>query len=224
MGDTIANLQVAAIEVYNVSAPSLGLGALSTLQEFIKTGEFGVYLLLTDASLANKLCQRKGDGARKPFLTGSQSGIANGGQLNAMVGPVESIQFSVTGGRWAGLQPGSLPRGEDVASQLDELRIENRNVTANPEIGPHFVQDGLTIWHNAAGLVLGGASSVSVNGTFCTFTYNQGASSVQCPSEWSRTTILGALAMGFGKDGQRTEAASLFNGLYKTDLAAQGLE
>lgn len=224
MGDTISNLQVGAIEIYNVSAPGLSLGALSSAQEFIKSGEFGIYLLLSDAGIANLICQQKGFGARKTFLVGSQSGIANGAQLSAMVGPVESVQFVVTGGNWAGTQPGALVRGETLTQQLAELQRLNRNVTANPEIGPQFVQDGLTIWHDAAGLVLGGASSVSVNSTFCTFTYNQGATSVQCSSEWSKATILSALQMAFGKDGQRMDAAGGFGGMYKNELAALGIQ
>jgi hypothetical protein len=224
MGDTIANLQVGAIELYNVSQPGSALGALSALQEFIKSGEFAVYLLLTDAGIANLICQQKGFGARKTFLTGSQSGIANGAQLNAMVGPVESVQFSVTGGRWAGTQPGTSPRGESLAQQLAEISRLNRNVTANPEIGPQFVLDGATIFHNAVGLVLGGATSVSVSSTFCTFTYSQAATSVQCPSEWSKATILGALEMAFGKDGQRTEAAAVFGRAHKGELAALGIQ
>jgi hypothetical protein len=223
MGETVANLQLGAIEVANASAPGLGLGSLSALNEFFKSGEFGIYLLLSDSSIANLICQRKGFGARKTFLTGSQVGIANGAQLNAIVGPVESIQFTVTGGSWAGLQVGTAPRGADLARQLAEIQLENRNVTANPEIGPHFVQDGHTLWHNAAGLVLGGASSVSVSGTFCVFTYNQSATSVQCSSEWSLATIYGAMEMAFGKDGQKTAASNHFNGMKKGELAALGL-
>ena len=222
MGDTISNLQVAAIEIVNVGQGA-GLGVLGTLQEFIKTGEFGVYLLLADSGIANLICQQKGFGARKTFLTGSQAGIANGAQLNAMVGPVESIQFTVTGGRWAGTQPGASPRGSDTSSQLIELAYENRNVNLNPEISPHFVQDGATLWHNAAGLVLGGASSVSISATYCVFTYNQAASSVQCSTEWSKATVLGALEMAFGKDGRKTEASSRFGIAYKNELAALGI-
>ena len=222
MGETVANLTVSAVEVLNASTSNLSLGVIASTQEFLKSGELALYLLLTDASIANLICQRRGFGARKTFLTGSQAGIANGAQLSAMVGPVESIQFTITGGRWAGTQAGTLPRGDDPSKQLLELQIENRNVTLNPEIAPHFVQDGQTMFHNAAGLVLGGASSVSVAATFCVFTYNQGASSVQCPTEWSRATVFGALAMAMAKDGQRTQAAAYFDGLYKGELAALG--
>lgn len=224
MGDTTAVLQVGAIEIFNASAPGLSLGSLSSANEFLKSGEFAVYLLLADAGLANLICQNKGFGARKTFLTGSQAGITHGGQLNAMVGPVESIQFSVTGGRWTGLQPGVPPRGADLASQLAELQLENRNVNLNPEIAPHFVQDGATIWHNAAGLVLGGASSVSVNGTFCSFVYNQSASVVQCPSEWNKALIYSALDMAFGKDGVKIDASGKFAAGYKVELAALGIQ
>jgi len=224
VGETITYLQSLSIELYNVSAPGLAFGALSTLQEFIKSGELGVYLLLTDASLANLICQQKGFGARNTFLSGNQTGISSGGQLSAMVGPVESIQFAVTGGRWAGTQPGALPRGDSLSNQLIELQNENRNVNANPEIAPHFVQDGATIWHNAAGLVLGGASSVIVSSKFAQFIFNQAATSVQCPSEWSRATCFGGLATAFGKDGQRVEAAGLFKGLYQSELAVMGIQ
>lgn len=220
MGDTVANLTISAVEVYNQSASSLALGAISPTSEWLKAGEFALYLLLTDASLANAICQRKGSGARRTFLTGSQAGIANGGLLSSMVGPVEKVSFSVTGGRWAGTYQGTMPRGTDP---MAELQIENRNVTANPEIPPHFIQDGATIWHNAAGLVLGGASSVSVDATFCVFTYNQAATSVQCPSEWSRATVYGALEMAMLKDGHKAQAAGVFHTMFQHEKAVLGM-
>lgn len=225
MGDTTANLSISAVEIYNASAVNLGLGVISPNTEWLKSGEFAVYLLLTDAALANLICQQKGFGARKTFLTGTQAGIANGAQLSSMVGPVESIQFVVTGGRWDGIHPGTppIPGSDDLASQLARLQIENRNVTLNPEIAPHYIQDGTTIWHNGAGLVLGGAAAVAVNATFCVFTYNQAAASVQCPSEWSRATVLGALAMAISKDGHKTQAAAAFRVMFEDEKAALGL-
>jgi len=220
MGETLANLRITCIELYNASDPSLGLGVISSNCEWLKSGEFDIYLLLADAEFAPIICERRGL-ARKPFLTGTQNGIANGALLNAIIGPVETIQAVVTGGRWAGINPGIPPRGGDLASQLNELMIENRNVTANPEIPPHYVQEGETIFHNAVGLVLGGAASVSFNSTFCVFVYNQAASSIQCPADYNARIVYRALAMKFGTDGQKIEAAAYFKAMSMPGAQAQ---
>jgi hypothetical protein len=223
MGAAFSSLSAICIEIVNGSDPSVGLGVLSSNQEWLKANEFYPLFALSDAKHARLICNLRGFGARKAFLTGNQSGIANGGQLNAMVGPVEAIIFVVTGGRWAGTHRAGSPRGKTPDEMLQELSIENRNVTANPEIAPHFVQDGGTIFHNAAGLVLGGASSVSVNATYCAFTINFAATSCQCPDEFARSIAADALAMYMAKDGHKVQAAEYFKALAQAEQASLGV-
>jgi hypothetical protein len=223
MGAAFTALSPICIELVNGSDPSVGLGVLSSNQEWLKALEFYPLFVLSDAKVARMICNTKGLGARKTFLTGSQTAITNGAQLNASIGEVEDIQFVVTGGKWAGTQPAGLPRGSTLAEMLRELSIENRNVTANPEIPPHYVQIGSTIHHNRAALLAGGASAVSVNATYCEFTINFSATSCQCPGEYSRLIAIDALAAYFAKDGQKVQAASYFNSLAEAEMATLGI-
>lgn len=221
MGASISTCVEIGVEMLNLSDSSISLGSISANQEFLKSGEFNRHLILADAKRAKLICADRDNRSRKTFLVGSQSGIANGAQLSLMVGPVEAIVFVVTGGRWAGTHRGSSPIGQTLDEALRELSIENRNPTLNPEIAPHFIQDGGTIFHNAAGLVLGGASSVSVNATFCSFTINFSATSLQCPDEYTRSIVADALAMQFAKDGQKANAAAYFRTLAQEEAPAQ---
>lgn len=224
MGASIASLKLLCIELYNASDPSLGLGIISPNTEWVKSLEFEQYLILSDASIANLICQKKGFAARRPFITGTQAGIANGALLGNAVGPVETITFTVTGGPWAGTHPGAMPRGVDLDQKLSEIMIENRNVTLNSEIEPHWIQDGQHIWHNAAGLVLGGASAVSLSATFAVVTLNLAATTALCGDEWSEAIVYGALSTKFTMDGQKVEAAMSFHARQQSKLAALGIQ
>lgn len=221
MGATISTCVEIAVELLNRSDPAAALGAISSNSEFLKASEFNRVLILADAKRARLICYDRNNSARKVFLTGTQSGIAHGGQINQAVGPVETVQFVITDGRWAGTHRAGSPRGATPDEMLRELSIENRNVTANPEIAPHFIQDGDTVFHNKAGLLLGGATAVSVNVTFCVFTVNFSATSLQCPDEWTRSIVADALAMQFGKDGHRSEAVALFMRLAQEEAPVQ---
>lgn len=221
MGASVATCVEIAVELLNRSDPAAALGAISSNSEFLKGSEFNRVLILADAKRARLICEDPNNRARKIFLTGTQNGIASGAQLNAMVGPPESVIFQITGGRWVGTHPGSLPRGTEMKGQLDELGFETRNVTANPEIKPHFVPMSGTIFHNAVGLVLGGASAVSVNIAYCQFTINFSATSLQCPDEWTRSIVADALAMQFGKDGARADVVAMFSRLAQEEAPAQ---
>lgn len=223
MGASFTSLSSILIELVNASDPSVGLGVLSSNQEWAKALEFYPLFVLADATVARAICNTKGLGARKTFLVGTQSGIANGAQLSSMVGPVETLQFVISGGRWAGTHPATPPRGLSLQEQLMWLRAETQNATANPAIEPHAVIDGDTVFHNGAGLVVGGAASVSLNATFCTFTINFSATSTQVPDEYARAVAIMALALYFAKDAAKTETAAYFNGLAQAELTILGI-
>lgn len=218
---SFATLQEIAIELIGASSGAVALGVIDS--EWCKTNECLRLLVLSDHSTAKLICGLKGYGPRKTFLTGAQAGIANGAQLNVMAGPTESLVFVVTGGRWAGTHRAVPPRGADTAARLAELSIENRNPTANPEIPPHAVEDGITIFHNAAGLVLGGATSASVNATYPVIpAINFAATVTISPDEFSESIVMDALGVKFASDGHRIEAAN-FATLRADKIRALGL-
>jgi hypothetical protein len=226
MGASFVTLEEIAIEIYNVSRSDLALGALApaTDQEWAKAGELKRLLVLSDVDVAKLISKDRSNGSRPALPTVTQTGIAHGGQLQQSSGPLDTVQFAVTGGRWAGTHPFGVPRGDNLEQKIQELQIQNRNVTANPEIPPQGLIDGETVYHNAAGLVLGGASSVSVNARFFRITINFSATNTICPDEYARVIAVGALAKAFVKDGHKSEAAGYFEGIYQAERQLVGLQ
>jgi len=209
MGAPFTTLAEIATEIVGGSSGAVSLGAIDS--EWLKSGEFLRLLVLEDYSTARLVCSVKGYGPRVPFLTGSQTNIANGAQLVNHAGPVEAVLFVIVGGIWDGTHRGVPPRGADIGSQLGELSIENTNPTNNPFIRPHCVEDGNTIFHNKAGLLKGGASSVTVNTTFPLIpAINFAASNTLCSDEFAEAICLGALGVKFGHDGDRMSAAAAY--------------
>ena len=131
-------------------------------------------------------------------------------------GPLESLLFVITGGPLAGSRRGT----EMAIGTIQEIEIEILNVLALTRIKPHYIIDGDTLYHNAAGLVIAGASSVSVNSRFCQFTIS---SSCQSPDEFLRSVAIASNATLFLKDGQREAAGQTFEGMLKTELASLGV-
>jgi len=102
-----------------------------------------------------------------------------------------------------------------------DLDRENLNSLALTRLFPHYVLDkDNTIYHNAAGMVLGGATSISVNTAFYVFTIT---ASPQSPDSYLRAVCLAALAALMLKDGQREQAAQVFDGMLNTELKLLGL-
>ncbi len=226
MGASFTTLEEIAHEIYNVSRSDLALGALasSSDQEWAKAGELKRLLVLSDVDTAKLIGKDRGNGSRQALPTVTQSGIADGGQLQQSTGPLDTIQIVVSGGRWAGTHPAIPPRGDNLEQKLQELRYEFRNVTANPEIQPHVLVDGESVYHNGAGIVLGGAFSVSVNARFFRITINFSATTTICPDEHARVIAAGALCLMFPKDGHKVEAAGYFNRIYETEARLVGLQ
>lgn len=205
-----------AVEILNASQPASAYGTI--VSERFKAGECNDVILFGDASTVHWILKTRGHGRRKDFLTGSSSGIAHGAQLASRVGPLETIVFVVTGGEYAGtIFPVEWP---DDEFHRRELARENRNVLAESEIEPHYIISGGTLFHNAAALVAGGASSVSVNSTWCQFVLS---GACQAPDEFVRADALAALAILMQKDGNRVSSANLFETMYRGEMAGLGV-
>lgn len=203
-----------AVELLNQSDPGSAAGAITA--ERYKSGEINPWILAADASIARAICNTRGHPHRKVFLTGTASGVAYGAQLADRIGPLESVQFVITGGPIAGTRHGK----EWAPELIQELDRENLNVLALTRMLPHFIVDGDTVYHNAAGLVLAGAASVSVNTTFCMFTLT---AACQSPDEFLRAVAISSIAALFLKDGQRENAGQVFEAMLKTELASLGV-
>jgi hypothetical protein len=214
MSISITQVKNLSVELLNQSDPGSGYGSISA--ERYKSGEITDHILAADATIVRAICNTKGHGRRKDFLTGAASGIAYGAQLATRVGPLEGVQFVITGGPLAGTRHGK----EWTARMIQELDRENLNPLALTRIFPHFILDGDTLYHNAAALVLGGASSVSVNTTFCVFSLT---SACQAPDEFLRAVALASNASLFLKDGMREGAGAVFEGMLKTELEMLGV-
>lgn len=155
-------------------------------------------LLAADGDVAEAHCSQKTNAGRKFFLTGSAFGLAHGTQIPERIGPLESVQFVITGGLMTGTRAGR----EWPMAAFEELEREIRNPLLIKQIEPHWIMDGDTIYHNAAGIVKGGASSVSVNATFCTYTVDRATPSLKSP-DWSFNAVVSiALGMLFPKDAE----------------------
>lgn len=138
-------------------------------------------------------------GHRATFVAASSS-IAHGGAVPAHYGPVEKVVFTITGGLYAGTKAGDeAPR--------DVIELDNLNPNALTRIPPRFALERNTLWHNAAGLILGGASVVTVVAFIASFTRTAACQSPAGASEAIKSIALGSLV---GKEGIKTDAAMLW--------------
>lgn len=185
-------------------------GTLTNPERYVD-GEVTDACLSADAAICRAIIETPGHGRRKDFLTSAT--VAHGAQIATHVGPVESIIFAVTGGAYAGTRAGN-PAGKD------EIERDNRNPLALTLIEPAYYLEGDTVYHNAAGLVAGGASSVTVTAAYCTFTLT---SACQSSDEMERAVVLAAVALLIGKDGHHTAAAAGFEAQYRQEMANLGV-
>lgn len=205
-----------AVEILNASQPGSAYGAI--VSERFKSGEVNDTILLGDSSVAHWICKTRGHGRRKDFMNGSASGIAHGAQLASRVGPLEAIVFVVTGGEYNGtVLPIEWP---DDEAHRRELEAEIRNPLAESMTEPHYIISGGTLFHNGLGLVAGGAASVLVNGTWCTFTLT---GACQSPDEFIRPVALASLSILMQKDGNRVSSAGLFDNMFRSEMAGLGV-
>lgn len=211
MSIPVATIVNDLIELLNQSQPGSSFGTISS--ERYKQAEFSDAVLFADIAVLRSILNNPSDGRRAPFLT--NSAVQHTTFIPTHVGPIDDVWFDITGGEYAGL------RGVEPwpISRLNELEIENRNPQSNPFIEPHVIIEGDAVFHNAAGLVAGGASAASLYVRYPTLTFNSGATNIQSPDEFARAIACAAAAFLFGKDGQRTGAVSIYWQMYRAEMA-----
>jgi hypothetical protein len=201
---TASNL---VVELLNQSDPASAFGVLTA--ERFKAAEISAAVLAADLSNSARLCASK-SGRRQAFFI-TVAGVAFGAQLPTLTS-VEAIQAQITGGPMAGLRSIS-PWGENM---LAEIARENLNPLSLTRILPHAVLDNGTLYHNAAALILAGASSVSVNvigvGQLVL------TAACQAPDEFMYADVLGAVANLLMKDGERESAGNVFANLHEKEM------
>lgn len=213
---TITEVKNLAVELLGQSTPDLSLGALTTAGK-IKSGELDLLALLIDECVVQSFLMMRGHWARNAFLTVNQV-VSSGDLLSSSAGPVESVEFQVTGGDAPGFHPGN----EMSVSYKEELDRETTNLLALraiTQIKPNVIIDGGTIYHNAVGLVVGGASVVVVTAKQPAFTRT---SACQAPSSFTMAEAYGLIATEMAKDGVRSSGATYYRSLYEKEMAARG--
>lgn len=157
------------------------------------TAEIQDVLISVDLDNATIICKDPDNGRRVLFLTTvplatitSQTTPAKL-LLPTHVGPIEAVEFAITGGDFNGftLQASPSPNDEGV------ITWENRNPNALA-LYPRFTADGNSLYVNAPGMIAGGATSITVNITAAMLN-RTGA--LQCPEEMEDMDIVGAAAV-----------------------------
>src|SRR5262245_24340828 len=112
MAIQIVQVSNLAVEILNASQPGAAYGAI--VSERFKPDEVSNAILAGDAATCRWICNTRGHGRRKDFLTGSGIGLAHGAQLPTRIGPLETIVFAITGGEYAGtvILPAEWPDDE----------------------------------------------------------------------------------------------------------------
>lgn len=176
-----------------------------------KSADADEAILAADALVRTAIMLTPGHGRRAEAE--STSSTAHGALIAAHIGIIGAVTFTITGGPWAGT------RGAKLVSQ-EEVEIDNLNPQGLTRIIPKYALQGSRLFHNAAALVLGGASSITVNTDICTYTLT---SSCQAPDEAGDGVFHLAMSTIL-KDGQHEGAAATYRQMAQQDLVMLGIE
>ncbi len=204
-------LEDIAAETLAATVPSGSYGDVSSGRW--KAGELIPPMRLVDLAIARQILNNPNDGRRSAFLTTST--VAHGGVIPTHVSPIDAIYMTITGSHpYVGTRAVELW----ALSKLNELEDENRNPQANPYIAPHAILENLTVFHNAAGIVAGGASAATLTVRYPTLTNNDSSTNILSPDEAAMAIVYGALRLHMQKDGMRVSSASLYHSMYLAEL------
>jgi hypothetical protein len=197
MALVLASLRSRVYDLLNASPNTYGTLANVRWQ----AGAVDAALIAADGRIIEAICSNKNHPRRKAFLTGTGSDVAHGSSLTSRIGPLESVSFVI--------DTVTYPGTELSIAQMGQLNRENQNPDALTSIDPHYILDGDTIYHNKAGLILGGAAAVAVNTTFCVYAVS---AALQAPDENEDDVIDEAMRMLRPKEGAALDAAGLHGG------------
>jgi len=171
-------------------------------------------LILTADAIVCAATFRNKDNGRSALYYSTQSGLAHGGTLLAMAGPMASVVFVVTGGTAPGNRPG-------IEWDPAEIQYELTHVSANPlglDFDCHYATDGKVIFHNGALIAArSGGGSVSVNVTAPTFTQ---ASACQAADEYRWVVTCGAMSLAVPVEGENVGPMGGWGQMFQQGLSA----
>lgn len=212
MAVTVASIRQAAVaELAESEAGSFGTHSTNRVR--YDDSEIERIIYFVDGEVAGLILASPGNGYRNGFFA-TTAVTTSGTTLPAHIGEVESVVFAITGGEFA-----SEVMGERMPmSYMTRLMHENRNPQGLTLITPKYIQDNDTFFHNRAGLLAAGASVVTVTVKYCTFTGVIAGTNIQSPDAFANAILKGALAILYGKDGWKTDAAQASEGQYQNAL------
>ena len=175
-----------------------------------KTADVDESILSADAMVISGLLWTPGNGHRRAFEAASST--AHGALIADHVGPIGAVTFAITGGLYAGTRSAKLVSKEEVER-------DNLNPAALTTIPPKYAIEGDRLFHNAAGMVLGGASSITVSVDICTFTLT---TACQSPDEAYDAVFHGAMFI-LAKNGHHNDAAGTYRQAFQQDLLLLGV-
>src|SRR5262245_17223195 len=185
------------------------------------TTEIQDVLLSVDLDNASIICRDPDNGRRVNFLSTvalatitSQTAAAKL-LLPTHVGPIEAVEFAITGGD----SNGFTLQARDAEGDEGVITWENRNPN-NLQLYPRFTADGNSLYVNAPGMIAGGATNIIVNVTLAALVRT---AALQCPEELEDMDICGATAILAGTENDMMDMAHWYGQqwqIMKTQVAS----
>lgn len=152
------------------------------------------------------------DDKNNPYASGyytTISGVSNGSNVTASLGPMVSVQFVLTGGTPPSVRPGIL---WDLAEIIEEIQNPN-----GLNFDPHFQLQGRVMFHNGASIAASEAAIVSVNVVVINYTRS---SACQAPDDFTWLVFVGAMAQLVPVEGENVGAAGYWGQMFFSGLEA----
>lgn len=156
--------------------------------------------LSADGLIIEAICRNLQHSRRAQFYV-TQTGTTHGGTIGNALGPIDTVQFVVTGG--------TAP-GNRAAKPWDDEEIQNEiaNPLALTKIAPHYAIEGRVVYHNGSTIATNsGGGTVSVNVTYPAYSRT---SACQAPDEYVYAVTCGTLALLFPVEGENVTAGHFY--------------
>jgi hypothetical protein len=199
MGALVDVVNCSSIVAQMLNATTPGTFSSTIIDPKFSTLEVSNAVLSADGMIAESI-MRNLNNSRRALFYSTQIGIANGGQIGAASGPIDTVQFTITGGTMPGNYSGT-------ETDAEEIRFENRNPLALTQLDPHYHADGKVLYHNGVGIAALSGGTVSVNPVYTTFSLT---TACQCPAELTDAVIAIALKTLVPVEGSNVEAGKFW--------------
>ena len=200
---TITNLAIAVL------TPGASYGTLGDARFFSQ--EFTETILSVDGNIVKLILGNPFHGRRSSAsYLNTIFGFVSGTQLPSRIGPIESVQFAITGGQYGGQ---TLVAREYPPEAKDWITQDNQNPGPLVTLKPKYCLEGVTLYHNAAGILKSpSTTAVSVNVSYANYTRT---TACQAPDEYFDAVLAGTLAMLFDVEGENAGSAQRFGQMYQ---------